>query len=285
MRFIKKLRFKQHHNIQLSTITTIFQSIFLLSVHKFRYFFVYVDYWQVMSIEVRTRANKTPRRHYPVALVDLKDLIPHEETIPQELERTVKSLASSNVLNWPLMVDMKSKLLMDGHHRTAGLHKLGYKNAPVVLLDYMDNELVKLDTWYPLIKIPTNQLISYLESQGFNMEKVEPNSFSIDKLTNREFTAYIGNKEILYEVKGDREIIFMHLRKRWLDKIIYYDNPIACLENSSESITTVIPWAYNKKEVLDKVKRGEIFLPKTTRHTLKYETFKCHFPLNKLEKI
>ncbi len=236
-----------------------------------------------MSIEVRSNKGKILRKNYPIVLVDLIDLIPHEQTIPHELTKFIDGIQKSRTIYWPLMIDKYSNLILDGHHRTAGLKHLRYKNIPAVLLDYQDDELVKLDTWYPLINIPVEKIIDELSDLKFKIDMIS--ELNMNDLKERKFTAIVGNKDRFYRIEGEREDIFELIRSRWLDEIIYYDDAQMCLDNSDNNHTSVIAWSYTKNEVLDIVLAGKIFLPKTTRHTLKFETFKCNFSIDNLDKL
>lgn len=238
-----------------------------------------------MSIEVRTHKGRKPRKEYPITLVNLSDLILHEMTIDYELEKFMVKVQESGLVYWPLIVDRSSNLVLDGHHRTEGLIKLNYLNVPVVYIDdYTNDDLIQIDTWYPIINIEINKVIKAMSEKGLQVTKIEDNKLNIQSLRNREFTAYIGNSLGLYQVNGEREDIFGLIRDLWLEEIIYYDDPFTSLEKALDNQTAVIAWSYTKDEIVERVLEGGIFLPKTTRHSLKIEIMKCDYPLDQLDK-
>lgn len=77
-----------------------------------------------------------------VELVDIDDLQPHEEVMEdhaEELEQDIRR----NGLNYPLLVDADSKIVLDGHHRLHALKQIGVKKAPCFHVDYLVEVVVK----------------------------------------------------------------------------------------------------------------------------------------------
>ncbi|MDH5646804.1 MAG: hypothetical protein OEZ01_12390, partial [Candidatus Heimdallarchaeota archaeon] len=87
----------------------------------------------------------------------------------------------------------------------------------------------------------------------------------------------------LYNIIGERELVFHIIREKWLEGILYADNAEISLKHAGPSKTAIISWSYSKREILDFVLGGDIFLPKTTRHELKYLVGKCNVPLGSLK--
>ena len=85
-------------------------------------------------------------RSYPITLVPLRILKPHEETIEERVERLLEDIQSSRVLRRPILVDLKTMIILDGHHRVEALRRLGAKRIPAVLIDYDSGE-VEVSSW------------------------------------------------------------------------------------------------------------------------------------------
>ena len=116
-----------------------------------------------MSIEIRSEdENMKPYLDHPVDLIELSKLLPHEMTIRSEIEWLIKDLKMNKILIWPILVDKNTNLILDGHHRVFAMKELGYSKIPAHILNY-DDEMIKLDTWYPVINIPTDDLINILK--------------------------------------------------------------------------------------------------------------------------
>ena len=177
-----------------------------------------------MSIEIRSEdENMKPYLDHPVELIELSKLLPHEMTIRSEIEWLIKDLKMNKILIWPILVDKNTNLILDGHHRVFAMKELGYSKIPVHILNY-DDEMIKLDTWYPVINIPTDDLINILKETSVMVKKVEKSNLNYELLKSRNFTCYVVNEFELYEIEGDRDKIFEIIRINFMDKITYYDN-------------------------------------------------------------
>lgn len=237
-----------------------------------------------MGVEIRRQPKPTKVMEFKVELVKLTDLKSHEEIIPAGLEDFKINVVKDGIVKHPMIVDKNSMLVLDGHHRKNGLLELGFINAPAILIDYYDDDLVDLDTWYPRIKADPMTFLSELKKLDFTVEELK-GEFPIKSLKNREITAVVGNNKKLWTVKGVREEMFFLVRERWLDDIIYYDEYSGCLKETLENETSIVAWAYTKKEVIEHASSGLVYLPKTTRHIVKYLYPNCNYPLSKLDRI
>ncbi len=235
-----------------------------------------------MSVEIRIHELENKAIQYPFEIVELDQLHPHEMTIDYELHYFLNEIKKDMKLWWPIIVDKDSMVVLDGHHRISGLKLMGYNRIPAIMIDYCDNEDILLDTWYPNLSVDPETVIQELKKEGMDIFEISSIDEYLPKVRNREYTAIIGNKHKLYVVQGDRDKIFKLIRDKWLEHIKYHDDPYHCIENTNEGHTAIISWAYTKEEIVRAAKEGNIFLPKTTRHTLKYPPAKFNFPLSKL---
>lgn len=230
-----------------------------------------------MSVEIRSEdEDEKPYLDHPVELVKISDLLPHEMTIRSEIEWLMNDLNIRKELIWPILVDKNTNLILDGHHRVFALRELGYEKIPAHILDY-DEDMIKLDTWYPVINIPINELIIILKQIKVRIKKIENNNLNYKLLKSRKFTCYVANDVELYEIEGDREKIFELIRKSYFSKITYYDNYKIALDNGIKGKTSVIAWPYKKDEIKKIAQKGRVFDPKTTRHILPFKVKKINF--------
>ena len=235
-----------------------------------------------MSIEIRSEdENMKPYLDHPVELIELSKLLPHEMTIRSEIEWLIKDLKMNKILIWPILVDKNTNLILDGHHRVFAMKELGYSKIPAHILNY-DDEMIKLDTWYPVINIPTDDLINILKKTSVMVKKVEKSNLNYELLKSRNFTCYVVNEFELYEIEGDRDKIFEIIRINFMDKITYYDNYKIALDNTDAENTCVLAWSYGKDEVRKFAKTGGVYDPKTTRHVLPFKVKKIHYDITDL---
>jgi len=82
-----------------------------------------------------------------VDLVPMEILRPHELTRPKKVDELEKMTNRWNAYVLPLVVDMNTGVILDGHHRHQVALRLGLQCLPCVQVDYMGDETVELDVW------------------------------------------------------------------------------------------------------------------------------------------
>ena len=88
-----------------------------------------------------------PRLHIlPFALVEAKQLKPHEQTDSGHLETLIKQIKDDGMLYCPILIDKNHFIILDGHHRVLALKYLGCSFIPSYLVDYWD-PLVLVNRW------------------------------------------------------------------------------------------------------------------------------------------
>ena len=77
-----------------------------------------------------------------VNLIPLKDLVPHEEHYPKKSSEISKYLMLGPIYNLaPIIIDQKTKMIIDGHHRFQALIEAKKSFAPCVLINYQKKEV------------------------------------------------------------------------------------------------------------------------------------------------
>ncbi len=92
-----------------------------------------------------------------IELVPLDKLRIHEMIIEEHVRELMKDIASRGILIRPILVDRKTMIILDGHHRVEALKRLGKKYVPAVLVDY-DSDCVTVSSWRPDWKV-TKELV------------------------------------------------------------------------------------------------------------------------------
>ncbi|OGH55883.1 MAG: hypothetical protein A3G34_00225 [Candidatus Lindowbacteria bacterium RIFCSPLOWO2_12_FULL_62_27] len=75
-------------------------------------------------------------------MVPLGSLHEHEQVIPERLARVTEIITREQCVDIPVVVDEKTRVILDGHHRYNTLMRLGAKKVPVLLIDYFDESLI-----------------------------------------------------------------------------------------------------------------------------------------------
>lgn len=83
-----------------------------------------------------------------VQLVDITWLKAHEDIVSREYVNGLKKAT----LNWdaytaPILVDIKTGTILDGHHRYNVGIQLRLKQVPAVLVDYLGDDTITVDVW------------------------------------------------------------------------------------------------------------------------------------------
>lgn len=82
-----------------------------------------------------------------VELVPIHELLPHEETKSKNQQKLHQMTIKWGGYNKPLLVDVKSKVILDGHHRFRIGEALGLKFLPAILIDYLVDDRIQVMTW------------------------------------------------------------------------------------------------------------------------------------------
>jgi len=84
---------------------------------------------------------------WQIDVVDISELKPHEETYIEHVYRLLRDILDKGYIERPILVDINSMTILDGHHRVVALKYLNRRRIPVVLIDYLDDNVVKVYSW------------------------------------------------------------------------------------------------------------------------------------------
>ncbi|MBI3659798.1 ParB N-terminal domain-containing protein [Candidatus Acetothermia bacterium] len=79
--------------------------------------------------------------HATVREISVEQLRGHEETDPHRYEEVLKIIQDYGKLDVPIIVDSRSYVILDGHHRFKAYKELGLKLIPCVLVDYFSEHV------------------------------------------------------------------------------------------------------------------------------------------------
>jgi len=114
-----------------------------------------------------------------MALLPIDDLKPHEKGSPVYLELLKQEILRDGVLKYPIIVDEKTHVILDGMHRWLALKSLGYQLIPVILTNAFQNPRIRVGRrrvhrymWDFEGEIPIEEVIS----AGLNGRLMKPRS-------------------------------------------------------------------------------------------------------------
>lgn len=82
-----------------------------------------------------------------VTLVEVSWLKAHEKIKPKNRNKLLDMTQRWGGYTRPLLVDSKTGAILDGHHRYSVALELGLTKVPAIVLDYLNDESIKVDVW------------------------------------------------------------------------------------------------------------------------------------------
>ncbi|MFX0114101.1 MAG: ParB N-terminal domain-containing protein [Candidatus Hodarchaeota archaeon] len=235
------------------------------------------------GVEKRTEEQK-PFKEFPITWINLSELKPHEALVEEELKAFIESVTSSGVFWLPILVSKAEKIIIDGHHRWAGLMELGAKRAPAILIDYSDPE-INLGIWYPLLSNKMGIFLDILKKNNIKIQIIPERKAALDAVQSGTVPmAIVGRADENAILVLDDPLAVDLLVKVEGESIGYIDTETAALSevDIGEARYAIIRKPLTKDDVRKKVARGEVFAAKSTRHILPWTYQKIDV---KLEEI
>lgn len=92
------------------------------------------------------------------ALVEASALHPHEQVDCEHLNRLRAEIATDGALREPVLVDARTMIILDGHHRAQALIELGCCLVPSYLVDYA-SPLIQVGPWREGVLVDKQEVI------------------------------------------------------------------------------------------------------------------------------
>lgn len=70
----------------------------------------------------------------------------HEQINPHHVQELAEALSRTGYVPEPIIVDQKTLIILDGHHRFHALGRLGYTQVPVFFVDYT-SDTITVTSW------------------------------------------------------------------------------------------------------------------------------------------
>lgn len=76
-----------------------------------------------------------------IKLIEIKKLRAHEQVCPQRLAEVTSLINQRGEIINPIIIDKKTKVVLDGHHRVECLKRLGCSLVPAMEVDYFSDQV------------------------------------------------------------------------------------------------------------------------------------------------
>ncbi len=206
-------------------------------------------------------------------ILAVKDLLPHEQTVPPNVKRLKEAMLNIGQLVDPIIVDKKHKVVLDGNHRLNVLQIIECPQATCQVVDY-DDPKIEVGTWYLAINKPLQEVVP-------KEVKVETVDFGAGK------AALFGSKAAAMAVsknKGGKNASFIAPGNYKMTELIEVQNSIlGSMKNDTEvryiaddqadeylekGYTVLFRRPFSKEEIIKAAEQHTPFPPKSTRHLI-----------------
>jgi hypothetical protein len=233
---------------------------------------------------------KVPGPGLEIEILNIDQVHIHEEIVPELLKKLIEDIKSRKVVKDPLLMDKKTKVILDGMHRVAALKKMGYRYLPVCGINYRSPK-VRVGCWYRTIegknweKFPEILKLLGLRGERTTIRRAKR------ELDNRRAVAALWRPGSCLLIRAERNDI--HESYGWIKrielalkkekfKLRYEREREAAVLVSKEVAVLFVPCA-KKSEVIEAALSGRVFAHKTTRHVVEGRPLNVRVPLSWLK--
>lgn len=226
-----------------------------------------------------------------ILLLGISDLRIHEEVLEELEYKLMQDILTRNKLLDPIIVDAKTKVVLDGTHRLAALRKIGVKFIPSCLVDYSSSE-VGVKRWIRGVKFGSEASnISFLRDISVKLVK-ERIDEAIEAVNKGERDLAIVNANTAYIThRRSKDAIECSWVLRKVEKyfrengarinyLTMEDSLKLLLKGNIDLLLIYRP--IRKKDVILAGKTGRLFAHKSTRHIISARPLGVDAPLSLL---
>ncbi|MCY0867993.1 MAG: DUF5603 domain-containing protein [Desulfurococcus sp.] len=246
---------------------------------------------------IKLPKTSIPYKYIEPVLIDIDNLVIHEEIVEARLKELTEKIRRENAVDMPIVVapipGTSKYLIVDGHHRWAAVKALGYRRIPCIVIDYYSPD-VKLKTWLPGIIGDVKPVLEEVARRGL---KTSTCDYTIDSVLEldpgllEKSSFIVLGRELCVAINGGIEgqkivsRVLSDLNLKDLVTLVYYGELVEAVEDLKTGWLSYlfVRKALTKEDVMNYVKNGGVYAPKTTRHILPFYPAKTYTPLDKLQ--
>ncbi len=206
------------------------------------------------SVNMGASSVKTPYNGITVKLLYLnpRSLKPHEKFIETRVLEVEGSIVKTKCLMRPLIVDENTLTVIDGTHRLEALRRLNVSKTPVLLVDYLREEEIKVDRWIRVYRGRSDvleELLKLLRSRipGGIVRRGETLVYKVWE---------VGDPAKIYWILEDIESYVKGVTLNFRDR----------MPKKPGKALILLPPRLGKGDVIRAAVESKLFPPKTTRH-------------------
>ena len=239
-------------------------------------------------------ARTSPPLRADINIVDLKELFLHEEVVPNLLKRLMKEFEKSYFMLHPIIIDKRSRVVLDGTHRVQALRKLGFKHILACEVDYA-HPAILVRRWFRIVHLKEKSredLMCILReySRNYDLELISLKRGVRDCLKEDVLLVKIPPETLALRSGRGISTVKAYILLRELEMRIIRSG--YTIEYTIESIPSdtaegnyaiLIPRRISKEDVVETATKGILFPPKSTRHIIPIRPMFVNIPLRLLK--
>lgn len=228
-------------------------------------------------------------------VVELDDVLLHEQVEKQRVERLVHRLETDRYLKNPPIVaeDQGKYVLLDGATRITALKQVGCCDAVVQVVDYQSPELV-LETWnHMLIDLPVPEFLDALRQlPGLRLVSTSVDEAedalecrdSIGTILLPDGTVYslFGSQGLSAQAQLLNQVVEAYEGRGQLYRVAHTDLERLLAENARLSALIVFP-RFHPDEIRELARNGSKLPTGITRHIIPGRAMRINIPLDVLQ--
>lgn len=93
-------------------------------------------------------------------LIAPRDLLPHEEVDETRVRGLVDEIRAAGVFYPPILIDNRTRVILDGHHRWHAARALGLRVLPCYCVDYRNDVVVRVMSRRPDVVVTKDDVVA-----------------------------------------------------------------------------------------------------------------------------
>jgi hypothetical protein len=216
-------------------------------------------------------------------------LLPHEETIPEQLAKITSQIIRDGIQKDPIIVHGESGTVLDGMHRLAAITNLRIENIVCFLVDYSSSGIA-LGRWARVYRTTKGNLVSEIIAElgetrtvtfGEALELLERRKAGLAALgkDNAVVVEYRADLDVFQFIKNLDDVA---RAKGWDRSFVREEQAGTALQDANNVV--LLTHRLNKQDVLTAAKTKRLFPCKTSMHTIDPRPVGLDFPIDSLSR-
>ena len=117
--------------------------------------------------------------NHNIVLINPRELTWHERVSLRHAAYTLLKMIFTRRFDVPILVDSKTKTILDGHHRCYAARRLGLEKVPCYLVDYFEDPSITVESRRPEIFVDKREVVKMALSEGIFPRKTTRHNYKI----------------------------------------------------------------------------------------------------------